>query len=69
MCNCIAEAEKALKDTNTTLDVPIVINSKSGKISANRLTVTTIKRDMKKREQPSRIFASYCPFCGKKYRE
>lgn len=67
MCNCIIEAEKALKDTNTILDVPILFNQKSGQLSANRLTIATAKRNPKKREKPSRIFASYCPFCGKKY--
>ena len=67
MCNCISEAEKSLKDTNTKLDVPITFNQKSGQLSANRLTIATTKRDPKKREKVNRLFASYCPFCGKKY--
>lgn len=66
MCNCIALVEKSLQTTNTILDIPITFNY--GQFSANRLTIATLKRDSKKREKASRIFASYCPFCGKKYR-
>ena len=66
-CKCIAEAEKTLKNTNTMLDIPLMFSVRSGQLSADRTTVSTVKRDPKKREKAYRLFASYCPFCGKKY--
>lgn len=68
MCNCIDMSVKALeeKKINTSLVIPITFRT-DGKVSADRLTVGTEKRDFSKREKPVTIFASFCPFCGEKY--
>jgi hypothetical protein len=70
MCNCIEEVQKKLLETgrNTMLDIPMSL-SPSHDLSANRVTISTCKRDEKKREKPLRMFASYCPFCGLPYED
>ena len=68
MCNCISEVEEQLKATgrNTMLDIPITF-SLTGSLSGGKVTISTCKRDEKKREKPLRLFASFCPFCGEAY--
>jgi hypothetical protein len=70
MCNCIEKVEKKLLEsgTNTKLDIPITLSANHD-LSANRVTISTCKRDEKKREKPTRMFASYCPFCGLPYKK
>jgi hypothetical protein len=70
MCNCIEEVEKKLSESgrNTKLDIPITFSA-THKMSANRVTISTCKRDEKKREKPLRMFAAHCPFCGLPYEE
>ena len=71
MCNCIELSTKALDETgrNTALNVPISVDFKNGKLCTPRLTVGVVKKDESKREKPTLIFATYCPFCGEKYQE
>ena len=68
MCNCIIEIDKHLETSskNTMLDIPITFSS-DGQIHANRIIVSTRKRDVSKREKPIILFPAYCPFCGEKY--
>lgn len=68
MCNCISEINQQLKESgkNTMLDIPIVF-SMSGGLSGDKVTISTCKREDKKREKPLRLFAMFCPFCGEKY--
>lgn len=68
MCNCISEVEAKLEETgrNTKLDIPITF-SLTGSLHGDKVTVSTCKRDEKKREKPLRLFAAYCPFCGVAY--
>jgi hypothetical protein len=71
MCNCIQLSEEALihNGSNTTLDRPIML-SKVGKLDvAQRVTISTCKRDPHRKEKPMRLFATYCPFCGEKYED
>ena len=68
-CNCIKEVNEALVDSNTRLDVPTVANLLTGQLRSDRVTISTYKRDSKKRGSLPKIFAVYCPFCGKKYQE
>lgn len=62
MCNCIIEINDTLKQTNTELNVPFMLND-----SSPRAIVSAVKRDTKNRENPMNILAIYCPFCGEKY--
>lgn len=70
MCDCIEKVEIELRKTgtNTMLDIPISFSG-NGNFNAMRVTVSTCKRDDRKRNKPIRVFASFCPFCGEKYKE
>jgi hypothetical protein len=71
MCNCIEKTNKSLKEHpewNTTLDIPFTWDKK-GALSADKVTISTMKADDRNRQKPIRLFASYCPFCGEKYKE
>jgi hypothetical protein len=70
MCNCIIEMQKALEESNknTMLDIPITFSS-NGQLKANRVMISTCKRDNSKREKPIKLLPSYCPFCGEKYED
>jgi spore coat polysaccharide biosynthesis protein SpsF (cytidylyltransferase family) len=69
MCNCIADMQKALEESgkNTMLDIPIVIDRKTGAMKADKVMIATCKRDNNKREKPIKLFPSHCPFCGELY--
>lgn len=64
MCNCIDRVNSELKEQapNTMLLVPMMLRR-----GTTRLFVETTKRDDKKRGKPTRMFATFCPFCGVKY--
>ena len=68
MCDCInvinAKLEEA--DINTKLDIPIAFSVGEG-LSAKGVLIATAKLDKRNRQKPSRVFASYCPFCGQPY--
>lgn len=68
MCNCISEVEANLEKSsrNTKLDIPITF-SLTGYLHSDKVTISTCKRDEKKREKPLRLFAAFCPFCGVAY--
>lgn len=75
MCNCIEETNKILKEEhpewNTELDIPFSWDKK-GTLSADRVTISTMKIDPDRRpknKKPARLFATYCPFCGEKYKD
>ncbi len=69
MCDCIKETNEALakETTNTELDVPIVLNHETMELKAEYVLVATRKRNKYQRARPKKLFASYCPFCGRKY--
>lgn len=68
-CNCIDEVNKKMAESgrNTMLDIPITFSTTGGGVKNDKVTITTCKRDDKKREKALRLFPAYCPFCGKLY--
>jgi predicted Zn-ribbon and HTH transcriptional regulator len=66
MCDCIEKVNKLLEDKNTKLDIPIFLNF-SGKMTADRVRISTVKRDDKNKKKPVMIQPAYCPFCGVDY--
>ena len=68
MCNCIEEVNKRLNNYDTVLDVPIQITSKNSLV-ADRVLVATCKKNIKAKQKPMKVFATFCPFCGKQYEE
>jgi len=69
MCNCINETNKSLREAgyNTRITVPMVLTN-SLDFEASMTLVVTEKWDKSDREQPIKLYASYCPFCGKEYK-
>lgn len=63
-CNCQAEMDKQLVKHNTALDYTISLNR--GYIGVN---ISTVKVDSSKRGKPRKVVASFCPFCGIRYKE
>lgn len=68
MCDCInaINAKLVEADINTMLDIPIAWSVDEG-LSTKGVLIATAKRDKTKRQKPSRLYASYCPFCGQSY--
>lgn len=60
-CDCITKvnAKLAARGDNTRILVPWV--------GPQCVFIETIKADDKKRGNPSKLFANFCPFCGTKY--
>ncbi len=72
MCDCIKLTNGALQKEgcNTKLEIPLLLSPGLDDISqSQRVIISTVKADSKKRDRPMRLFASFCPFCGKKYPE
>lgn len=73
MCDCIEMTNKDLQENhiefNTRIHIPIVFDFKNGLCKEPQAMIVTEKLDDKKRVKPIKLFASYCPFCGKKYKE
>lgn len=64
-CSCIETVNAKLADRNTQVHLPwFVIGG-----GTPRPFVETIKVDEGKRGKPTKLFASFCPFCGVKYPE
>lgn len=55
-CECKERVNKKLAETNTQLDYNLMCETD--------VFVSTIKLDEKKRGRPTRMLATYCPFCG-----
>lgn len=70
MCNCIDLIDEKLKEAgqNTMIDVLIAFGP-DGISATKRPVIATKKRDVSNRKKPSKMFASYCPFCGEKIGE
>lgn len=68
MCDCIDEINSGLAEHNGKLDVPYIINLKTGKpVLPHRVQIQTYKLETKKRGQVPALCAEYCPFCGDRY--
>ena len=66
MCNCIEMTNKSLEEYNTKLDVTISLFIKA---AVRGILVSTTKLDTRKRGEARKVVATYCPFCGKKYKK
>ena len=62
MCDCIEQTNEALKEHNTRLVVPFMLDGSPG-----RVLIETDKIDTKKRTRKIKLHANYCPFCGVGY--
>lgn len=68
MCNCIELVNKELKGYNTRLVIPISLNQ-HGLKAIEKVVCVTEKDNARDKRKAVKIFATYCPFCGKKYEE
>jgi hypothetical protein len=66
MCNCIKKVNEQLLDHNTRIVTPITFSATKLDVSTQAL-ISTEKIDKKKKSGPVKLFASYCPICGKMY--
>lgn len=62
-CSCITETDKMLVAHNATVVATFGLFG-----APRRVSLEVEKLDSKKRARPPRLIASYCPFCGVKYR-
>jgi hypothetical protein len=63
MCDCIKRVDDHLKQFNTRIELPWW--SSSGQ---NTPFIQTMKLDQSKRGKPQRLAATFCPFCGERYK-
>lgn len=61
MCNCITKIDEKLAEYNGILEINLLANP-------SRALVSVCKR-FPRGKKPPLMEASYCPFCGKKYKE
>lgn len=67
-CDCIDKINEQLADQNAALDIPYIINIKTGKQILPHVTkVVCYKFDSKKRSKIPHVLARFCPFCGQEY--
>lgn len=62
-CNCVKTISKELDERNGKLDLTYTMNG--GEFP----TIMVSKKDKKNRTRPPVVVPTYCPFCGKEYRE
>lgn len=65
MCDCIEKIDADLKPSGQCVDATMF-----GKRKATVMLIRTDKwKHENRRNKPSRIMASYCPFCGEKHEQ
>ncbi len=63
MCDCIARIDADLKSNGQCLDATMF-----GERKASTMLIRTDKwKHENRRNKPTRVIATYCPFCGVKY--
>lgn len=62
-CDCVTATDKMLVEHNATVVTTLGLFG-----APRRVSLEVEKLDSKKRGRPPRLIASYCPFCGEKYR-
>lgn len=68
MCDCIDRMNEGLAEHNACLDIPLMMNFKTGETyPSDRVMICCYKIDTKKRGRIPHLFANYCPFCGQAY--
>ena len=60
-CDCIERVNAKLAESNTKIMLPW--------FGLQRPFIESMKLDEKKRGKPTKVFATFCPFCGSKYPE
>jgi hypothetical protein len=65
ICNCIAEANKALREHNTEIAQDLTIDMKTGR-AKQVLSIPTKRINSKVRKGPLRLMVAFCPLCGTK---
>jgi len=64
MCDCIGTVDKLLADQDKNTKLAIGLSLKGG---PSLIMLTTQKVDRSKRKGPVSVYATYCPFCGRRY--
>jgi hypothetical protein len=68
-CGCMAEIDKQLVAHNAHIDRRLMMNFKTGKASMSPPVIQLSKLVTAKKKSLPTLFAAYCPFCGKQYKE
>lgn len=68
MCDCITQVNEQLRKHRTELDVTIAYPP-NVLVMAKVSTYIPYGLKTKRGQKPMSITATYCPFCGKKYKE
>jgi hypothetical protein len=58
-CDCIKSVNEKLAFHNSRINIPL--------FGPKLPFIETIKLDEKKRGKPTKMFATFCPFCGTKF--
>jgi hypothetical protein len=56
------------RNLNTVIDVPYILSSDLSDCP-NTVKIVTVKAEKAVRKSPVSVFASFCPFCGEKYKK
>ena len=68
-CDCITEMDAKLREHNTQIQTQLTFARYDVSNAIYTPYIGTEKIDRKVRKAPFLVVPSYCPFCGKKYRE
>jgi hypothetical protein len=64
MCSCIDRINKGLISVNAALDIPQLIDMKTGKTRPGNVAIPVYKLDPRKKGRLPVLLAKYCCFCG-----
>lgn len=65
-CNKTINEKLASKNLNTVIYEPLTL-SDDLTLGSKRVNIETIKANKNLRKKPTKVFASFCPFCGERY--
>lgn len=69
MCDCITQINEQIRVHQTELDVSILSGGQKDAVRVHVSTYIPYKVKTKRGQKPTRLLATYCPFCGKKYED
>ena len=67
MCDCLSVVNEELKQYNTEIGTGFGVSGDLGKMSL-MIMISTVKLDSNERGKPRSVSATFCPFCGTKYK-